>query len=249
MNRAEWAIQLAEAIRPSAAKAAATQIGQLLRLLADLPDAAFTEASVRLVAERKPGHALNLAWLRGVLNDYLRARDPMPVTPTPRSQSEREASEWEDRKAWLRRDWDDPAGILRRVHDCQGNVLMLRLLGKLVRHWAPQHLGFLPPHILEAIETDSEIAPRDQHLRYGGDTAPDGTRSVAEQLAALRSAGPPVTPRHLDPSMLDRLNPLPNGRKRVDAEPAASPAAPPVGAGYWPASNDDPEPGDGPAAA
>jgi hypothetical protein len=45
---------------------------------------------------------------------------------------------------------------------------------------------------------------------------------------------------HLSAGMLDRLNPLPNGRSRVDGTTTASSAAAPVGAGYWPASNDDP---------
>jgi hypothetical protein len=160
-----------------------------------------------------------------------------PPRPQPISESEREASAWEDRKAWLRRDWDDPAGILRRVQACQGNVLLLRLLGKLVRQWAPQHLGFLPPHILEAIESD-EAAPQDRHLRFGAEPA------------AFEPAPPaPPGPRHLDPAELDRINPLPNGRKRVDAaSAAAAAAAPPVDADLWPAPA-DPAPSRGTAAA
>ena len=43
---------------------------------------------------------------------------------------------------------------------------------------------------------------------------------VAECIAALRANDPepttqPTTPRHLPPEMLDKLNPLPNGRKRT----------------------------------
>jgi hypothetical protein len=75
-------------------------------------------------------------------------------------------------------------------------------------------------------------------------------RVTRETVAALRSTVQPIDERrpsalHLSAGMLDRLNPLPNGRSRVDA---TTPAAAPVGAGYWPASNDDPDP-DQPTAA
>jgi hypothetical protein len=136
-----------------------------------------------------------------------------PPRPPPISQQEREASEWEDRKAWLRRDWDNPARIMQNVRATAGHPMqlyLLRLQAKMVRLWAPQHLGYLPPHILEAIERDDSPAPL----------------SRQDQLNALGQVA--VTqPRHLTPEQLDRINPLPNGRKRTDAtaHDAASTAA------------------------
>jgi hypothetical protein len=183
--------------------------------LEDLSPYWFTEEAIAGIWMKL--RSLNSAdRVRKVLREYHAAQTAV-ARPPPISQQERELREWDIRKAELRHDWDDPQGILRKVHDCRGNVLMLRLLAKLVRMWAPQHLGFLPPHILAAIENDSEIAPADAHLRFADDTPPEGTRSVAEQLAALNpDTRPPPQPRHLTPEQLDIVNPLPGGRKRTD---------------------------------
>lgn len=155
--------------------------------------------------------------VRKALREFHVERAPPPPPQIP--QQERDALAWEDRKAELRRDWDDPQGILRRVYNCQGNVLMLRLLAKLVRLSAPQHLGYIPPHILEAIEDDSDAAPADRHLRFDDDAPLPGARSIADQLAELVPPNEPK-PRHLTPEELDRINPLPNGRKRHESTEA-----------------------------
>jgi hypothetical protein len=163
--------------------------------------------------------------VRKALRDY-HARQTQSTRPPPDTPQERDARAWDVRREELRRDWDDPAGIMARVRNCQGNVLLLRLLAKLVRQWAPQHLGYLPPRILEQIENDSDAAPQDRHLRFDG-APPPGTRSVADQLAALEVAPAPAQPRHLTPAQLDAINPLPNGRKRTDAATAqAAPLSP-----------------------
>lgn len=85
-------------------------------------------------------------------------------------------------------------------------------------------------------------------IRQRGEPTPEEiehvTRVVAETIAALRASAQPVAdwqaartpkPSYLSPAQLDRINPLPNGRKRTDANqpaPAASAAelrAAPVG--------------------
>jgi hypothetical protein len=58
------------------------------------------------------------------------------------------------------------------------------------------------------------------------------TRVTAETVAFLRSSAQPVEdrrspgPRYLTPEQLDRLNPLPNGRKRYADQTTAAPVDP-----------------------
>jgi len=193
----------------------------LLPRLNDFPAEWFTDAAIEGIY--RDLRSLNSAdRVRSALREFHAAqRHQQRAQDLPQ---ERERREWEERQAWLREDWDDPASIMRKVHDCRGNVMMLRLLGQLVRKWAPRHLGYLPPHIIAAIETDAEIAPHDRHLRFADDTPPPGTRSVAEQLAALgvEAPGSAPQPRYLTPEQLDRINPLPGGVKKRHAHAAAN---------------------------
>jgi hypothetical protein len=85
-------------------------------------------------------------------------------------------------------------------------------------------------------------------IRQRGEPTPEEiehvTRVVAETIAALRASAQPVEewrtartpkPSYLSPEQLDRINPLPNGRKRHapsandTAASAAEPRAAPVG--------------------
>jgi hypothetical protein len=214
MQRTLWAEQLAEVIRPTAAKAATTQIAQLLRYLTDMPDEAFVEASVQYVANRKAGHALTLMWLRTVLVEYLHEADPPEPRPQQESPNAKLRREWQSRQEWLAENWDDPPGILRKVHAHRDDRPMLRLLARIVGMWAPQHLGLLPPDVLEEVARDPEmqlpvfVALRD---RLGDAPAPvyTATHTQGEKRRPV--------PSYLDPAYLDRINPLPNGRKRTDA--------------------------------
>lgn len=229
MERSDWITELAAMVRPRSPAGAIHRLTAMLPELEREPAWVFSERSVQFVGARC-SRTPTVDQLQKLIADFRRQHGPAEPPPfAPPSQElaqDRERREWDIRQDELRRDWDDPAGILRKVHECRGNVLMLRLLGKLVRMWAPQHLGFLPPHILEAIEIDAEIAPRDLHLRFADDTPPEGTRSVAEQLAALKAdARPPTQPRYLPPEQLDQINPLPGGRKRA-ATPSTAPLDP-----------------------
>lgn len=211
MRRDEFMQRLAEATRPRSAQAGATVLIKMLPFLNDLDDDLFTEGALVFLASRLP-RSPTLPQLRAGFEAF--SHSSLPPPPPPQSEQERDRQAWANRQIELRHDWDDPSGILRRVHDCGGNILMLRLLGKLVRMWAPQHLGYIPPHILAAIDIDAEVAPQDRHLRFAADASPEGTRSVAEQLNALGQVA--VTrPFHLTPEQLDQINPLPNGRKRT----------------------------------
>ena len=74
MNRAEWMAAVAPLIRPRSAVAAATQLGKMLEFLTDIPDSAFSDASVRAIAptlKRSPSYAE----VRGALQNYVRSLD------------------------------------------------------------------------------------------------------------------------------------------------------------------------------
>ena len=77
MNRDEWVAALAPLISPRATAGSVSQLSKLLRYLSDLPDRAFTEASLVFAAPRLP-RSPNLGQLREALNGYLRSIDGRP---------------------------------------------------------------------------------------------------------------------------------------------------------------------------
>jgi hypothetical protein len=197
MNRAEWMGALAPLIRPRSPLAAATQLGKMLEFLADIPDAAFTEASISTIAptlKRSP----SFAELRAALQAYVRSLDaPTDQDPLQDTATMRERARWAARQDELRAEWNDPDGIRARIRTCDGELRFLRLLAGLVLQWAPQHLCLLPPIALVSLDDVGEVLmPSDDHR---------------------------ATPRYLTPVQLDQINPLP-GRPR-DATIAAAPAA------------------------
>jgi len=182
MTLDEWIAALGDRVLPAGRNSRRT-VEYLLPRLDDLPPEWFTEAAIEGVW--RDLRSLNSAdRVRKALAEFHARQQRQQAVPE--QVLEREA--WEDRQAWLRQDWDDAAGIMRKVHAYRGDVRALRLLAFLVRRWAPQHLGYLPPHILEAIERD--------------DGAPPAV-TVADR-----------TPRYATPEQLDRINPLPGGVKR-----------------------------------
>jgi hypothetical protein len=219
MNREQFMDRLAHAIRPRSAATGAALLREMIPFLYDLSDELFTEASVIFIAGRL-NRSPTLPQLRAALVAF--ASSALPPPPPEPTQSERDAVAWEDRKEFLRRDWDDPAGILRKVGVCQASPRadhaagLLLLLGKLVRHWAPQHVGYLPPHIVQALEIDDD----DDRGRYAVARQRElsaATLTREEQLDALGVSEPlRPTPRYMTPEMLDQINPLPNGRKRAE---------------------------------
>lgn len=197
MNRSDWMGALAPLIRPRSALAAATQLGKMLGFLTDIPDSAFTEASVAAIAptlKRSP----SFAEVRAALQAYVRSldaptdRDPLQDTPTMR-----ERARWAARQDELRAEWNDPDGIRARIRTCDGELVFLRLLAGLVQQWAPQHLGLLPPIALVSLDQVGEVPPGDDRR---------------------------ATPRYATPAQLDQINPLPGGRKR-DGQTTAQPRA------------------------
>jgi hypothetical protein len=195
MNRNDWMGALAPLIRPRSALAAATQLGKMLEFLTDIPDAAFTEASIAAIAptlKRSP----SFAEMRAALQAYARSLDaPTDQDPLQDTATMRERARWDVRQDELRAEWNDPDGIRARIRTCDGELRFLRLLAGLVLQWAPQHLGLLPPIALVSLDDVGEVLmPGDDHR---------------------------ATPRYLTPAQLDQHNPLP-GRTRDGSATAAN---------------------------
>jgi hypothetical protein len=95
-------------------------------------------------------------------------------------------AEQRERQREIRESWADPDAVLRSVENCAGNRLLLRTLASAVNLYAPQHRHLVP---IDDVATE---AP---------DSAPERE---------------PVKPHYLTPAQLDRISPLPGGRKRED---------------------------------
>jgi hypothetical protein len=160
-------------------------------LMSDFTDAAFTAESLHDVARQCVKGFPTYPELAAYLGDWWREHRPMPPQITVYQSDIMAAQRSADRAT--AESWDDPAGIVRLVRECDGNVLLLRTLGRAVKRWAPQHLGWIPPHILEMLDRN-----------------PDDFR-VADSERGLQSA----PANHLTLEELDVANPLPNGRKRA----------------------------------
>lgn len=190
----------------------------MLQFLIDVPDHAFTDEGLRFVAARLR-KTPNLATMRDLLQQYIQSLQPPAEHEAPTSKLRREEAE---RHAFLRRDWDDPVGIAARIRTCAGDMRYLRVLALAVGKWAPQHIGLLPPNVLQSLADDPEITlPVINEIRARGLFARPQPRDRQQQLDAVQTPRPRVMPNYLDPEYLDRINPLPHGRKRTDASTSA----------------------------
>ena len=271
MNRAEWMAAVAPLIRPRSAVAAATQLGKMLEFLTDIPDIAFSEASVRVIApqlKRSP----SFAEVRTALQNYVRSLDdpdPNAITDGTLSaddavkvqiwrqhraggfahishladvrermtqslslqrryfpavfryiiRTDAEAEHIARRRGWL--DDEDPSSIDERMQDDWGSITDVQVAFKLIElgklHRSPGGMGRTRAAILLSllrIAIDKH-APHHSHLlpdRFEQDGQP---LTREQQLDAL---GVPIEQHRaypLSPEHLDKINPLPNGRKRV----------------------------------
>jgi hypothetical protein len=175
-------------------------------------DATFTKESLEYVAFRASKGFPTYSELAGWLHDWW--RDHRPVNDFSRlAAPDMSASAQLDRQLTaLAAEWDDPAGIRRRINELANDLMWLRVLCCVVSRHAPQHLGLFPPAALAALDDD----------------APSPGLPMSER----------PQPRYATPAQLDQLNPLPNGRTRDGpataandrgATPAAELRAAPVG--------------------
>lgn len=158
------------------------------------PDAVFCAASLEHCAFLARKGFPTYGELAGWLSEWWRERRPPPLQIAVEGSDQ--VATWREIERQCAESWDDPQAILASVRKCEGNVLLLRMLAAAVRRWAPQHLGYLPPHILELIERDPDASER-----HGFD----------------REAPPAIRPSHLTPEQIE----LAGGRKR-DAQLTAA---------------------------
>lgn len=220
MNREDFMRRLAEAIRPRSPQVGATLLIKMLPLMTDVGDGLFTEASLAYCGAHLP-RSPNLMQLRDALNAFARSTEPLPQPENATGRLRREQAE---RDAFLRRDWDDPAGIMQRIRTCDGDLRFLRVLGLAVGMYAPQHIGLIPPHVLESLARDPDVRlPVFEEIRARGLFTPASAEPQAE----------PARPRtaYLTPDQIEQLG----GRKQRDAH------VPPAAADTPSARNLDPD--------
>lgn len=83
-HRAQWIAMLAKLTSPMESTAAAQAFNAFLPMLADFPDAAFTQASLDHVASKCRGGVPNYADIRSHIGDWWkRNRPPPPELPPP----------------------------------------------------------------------------------------------------------------------------------------------------------------------
>ena len=199
MNRAEWMATLAPLIRPRAPLPAATQLGNMLRFLGDIPDVAFTEASLSAIAP-KLSRSPSYPQMRAALDAYVRSLAPPVERSDDDSETMRERRRHAERDRWLAQDWDNAAGIRGAIRTCDGDPRFLRMLAALVQRHAPQHLGLLPPAALATLEDDdpepfrAPIAPpRPAYL------TPDQLRTVGVTHGQTTAESRDATSAAIDP--------------------------------------------------
>lgn len=199
---------------------AKSKIAAYASLLADdFPAAAFTRASLQHVAQANrffPSYAEIHQPLSAWWQDNRPAPRALPP-PDPTSKCPLDEHGFPDRNRasqaqineYYRNDWDDPASIRMRVQRYRDDPFALERLAFLVRKWAPQHLGLLPPQFVEAAEASN---PAVKFIRRAG--------PLYRQSAPAPDEPPPrPEPRYLSAEQLDRINTLPNGIKRANPQP------------------------------
>ena len=174
-------------------------------LMGRFPDAAFTAASLEHVAAKARKGFPTYGELADWLGEWWRDNRPMPTGITgPDAQTPIQARELI--AVNLRREWDDPAAIAAKVAAYADDPLLLRMLRGAVSKWAPQHAGLVPLPEPVAAEPDARML---WQLNLAGDAdLPNPARPLAHCLT---------------PAQLDEINPLPNGRKRTDADADSHP--------------------------
>jgi hypothetical protein len=179
--------------------------------LQDLNPFWFTHAAIEGVFLKL--RTLNSAdRVRNALREF-HAKQATP-TQTHETPIQQEWRNWQEQQKQLASEWDDPTAITQKVRNCADNPTAMRMLARIVARHAPQHLGCIPPHVLQAIEANGSTDLK--AILRGMPTEPQGpVRSTQQQREALQ---PPATgpgARHLTPAQLDVVNPLPNGLKRA----------------------------------
>jgi hypothetical protein len=149
-HRLQWVAMLAKLVAPMDATAAAKALADMLPMLADFPDAAFSIGSLQAIAgsaKRTPTYAD----LRRGLGAWWHANRGDMIADT--SSAKDADADWKAKQrrehAEAKADWSDPAKV-RRSRDLvlSSPIRQLefgRMLAALVSKHAPINLGLLPP--------------------------------------------------------------------------------------------------------
>jgi hypothetical protein len=119
-------------------------------LAREFPEGAFTPDSLRHVARASVRGFPTYPELCIVLADWWRVNGPpAPALPGPDMSFRRQV---EAREAQCRAEWDDPASIRASLARAGSDPVLLNMLAGAVKRYAPQHLGELPPDVIERFE-------------------------------------------------------------------------------------------------
>ena len=208
-----WIRRLHEKIGPPG-QSTDRVVAYLQPRLADLNPFWFTEPASDAVFLKL--RTLNSAdRVRNALRDFHAKQPNQP--PTQETPIQQEWRNWQEQQKQLATEWDDPPGIGRKVQNCADNPTAMRLLARILARHAPQHLGLIPPSILQAMHDNGSTPLR--HVLQGMPPGPQGpARSKWEQIDAIADDKLSIA-RHLTPAQLDVVNPLPNGAKRLTGAP------------------------------
>jgi hypothetical protein len=185
-HRQQWTAMLAKLTAPMSAPVAAKALADMLPLLEDFPDAAFSLESLEHVAgqcQRVPTYAE----LRQFLGEWWRThRPPEPALPAPRQDNREE----EARQFWNTLTDQELRERVAKIDEVHPGLMALEVRDMLRRstvrgltEYAPHRLGMLPPHWLPHEPTDPtplRVEPEPQQPR------PKPSYFTPEQLAALR---------------------------------------------------------------
>ena len=144
-QRRFWMAALAKCCAPADAVKVVDSLVAMLALMNDLPDAAFTEDSLRYVTERAK-RAPSYADLRKWLDDWWAANKPRPpALPAP---DDHWRAKWLAHLDQCRDDWSRPENVRASVDSLRGHPMenqMGKLLGMAVAKFGYGNLGLVPP--------------------------------------------------------------------------------------------------------
>ena len=150
-DRRKWLTMLATLTAPMQAAAAAAGLIAMLAMLADMPDGAFTLASLEYVAAMCRKGCPSYGELRSSLSAWWADNRPKP-TAIAGPEADWKAAHIAS-VAQCETDWADPEVVRRSIRQVEAvdgfmAAYLRGMLRLMVGRWAPTNLGLLPPHWL-----------------------------------------------------------------------------------------------------
>jgi hypothetical protein len=157
IDRREWFGQLV-GMFPSTSRSGAGRLVEFLDAkLADLSDAHFTDQSLlgTFALLRSPNSPTRVrdaikTWTRRQRSDLSDAYTRPLDTPAEPSDYEKHMSRLDE----LRAEWGDYTAVRHAIKTCNGEDRFLHVLATILTKYAPQHLGEIPPRILDQLERE-----------------------------------------------------------------------------------------------